>query len=419
MRHADGIRHGVRRGARVPQAWMAAPIGLKVLFFGSFVSNIGFYLMIPYLTLYLTGHFSWSMALAGALLGVRQYAQQGFMFIGGMAADRLGLKRALVWGIGIRGFGFLSFAFCSDTWQFFAAAIVTGLGGALFEPAYQAGYARLTPEAHRTTLFSLKNMSSNLGLAVSTVAGYALSAMDFYLLSVVTGALYFLLCVLIVWKIPDLPVAFASSGIRQDLRTIIGDKPFVEYTVLLIGYNYLLMQLYFTMPQSAANAAGNSSGVAYVYIAVALTVVILQLPASGFLERGGSRFSFIGLGALFMGMGLLLFAFTAQLPVLLCGAILFAVGMVVSAPLMLEVIALFAPPKLLASYYGFNGYALAVGGAISMMAGGWLYDLGERWRWPGLPWFVCMAVAAATAFGLWRLKADERRFRADGGQILH
>jgi len=81
--------------------------------------NMGFYALIPYLSLYLTDSFAWTMALAGFLLGVRQLSQQGLTFLGGLIADRIGLKRTLVSGVLIRGIGFFSFGFCTEVWQFF------------------------------------------------------------------------------------------------------------------------------------------------------------------------------------------------------------------------------------------------------------------------------------------------------------
>jgi len=142
------------------KAWVVAPApaSIKVLFATSIVLNVGFYIMIPYLSLYVTGQLHWSVMLAGALLGVRQFARQGFSFIGGMAADRYGCKLTLIVGIAGRGIGFIAFAACHSIWSFFLDAALSGLGGALFEPAYQAAYVKLSPAEHRKLLFALKNI---------------------------------------------------------------------------------------------------------------------------------------------------------------------------------------------------------------------------------------------------------------------
>lgn len=393
------------------KAWKLAPGSLKVMYISSFFMNLGFYALIPYLTLHLTGDFFWTLALTGVLLGVRQISQQGLTFIGGLVADRFGCKETLVFGVGVRAAGFMSFAFCSEVWHFFAAAIVSGLGGALFEPSYQAAFARLTPEEHRKTLFSFKNIVSNLGMVSSTIVGSVLSSIDFFYLSVASGSIYVLIGVLIAWGLPRLEVDFARNSVFKDIQLILKDGPFVAYTLILIGYYYLFMQLFLTLPQLAEAVAGDKSGVAYVYGAISLSVILFQLPITAKLQNVQNRFWLIGLGTLVMGIGLFSFLFAFNLIALLAGSVVFAFGTMIAGPLLMDVVPMFAPPRQLASYYGFNGYSLAVGGALSTIAGGWLYDLGVAKGWPGLPWLVCLGVALAASLGLFLLKDSRNRFQ--------
>lgn len=393
------------------RAWNVAPGSIKLMYVCSFFMNLGFYALIPYLTLHLTGDFLWSMALTGILLGVRQFSQQGLTFIGGIVADRLGCKETLVFGIGVRAVGFLSFAFCTEVWQFFVASIVSGLGGALFEPSYQAVFARLTPEEHRKLLFSFKNIVANLGMVSSTIVGSVLSSFDFYYLSLVSGSIYIVIGAMIAWKLPKLTVEFSRDSVLDDIQLVIKDKPFVAYTLILIGYYYLFMQLFLTLPQLAETVTGSKSGVAYVYSTISLSVVLLQMPITGMMQKVENRFMLIGLGTLVMGLGLFTFTFADNLPLLLAGSFVFAIGTMIAGPLLMDVIPVFAPPRQLASYYGFNGYSLAVGGALSTSVGGWLYDLGIGWGRPGLPWLVCLIVAVAAALCLYLLKDNRNRFQ--------
>lgn len=392
------------------QAWRVAPRGIKALYVCSFLMNLGFYALIPYLTLYLTGSFLWSLALTGLLLGVRQFSQQGFTFIGGIVADRLGCKSTLVFGVLVRAVGFLAFSVCGETWQFFAAAIVSGLGGALFEPAFQAAFARLTPHEHRKLLFSFKNIVSNFGMVFSTLVGSVLSAFDFIYLSLVSGGLYILIALVIAWTLPPLEVEFARGSVLNDVRAIWADKPFVTYTLILIGYYYLFMQLFLTIPQLAETVSGSPKGVAYVYATVSLSVIVLQLRVTKLLQRFENRFRLIGWGALVMGVGLFSFSFSLNVPMLLFGAIVFALGTMIAGPLLMDVVPMFAPPQLIASYYGFNGYSLAIGGALSTIVGGWFYDLGVHFGWPWLPWLVCLIVGATAFWALHRLRDNRNRF---------
>lgn len=396
------------------KAWAVAPSSVRTLLISSLLMNLGFFALIPYLTLYLTGSFYWSLGLTGVLLGVRQFSQQGFTFIGGLVADRFGCKQTLIAGVLLRGIGFASFAFCSEVGHFFVAAIIAGFGGALFEPAFQAAFARETPQEHRKLLFSFKNIVGNIGMVSSTLVGSALSSVDFLYLSFVSGGIYVFIAGLVYRGLPHLEVEFTRSHVLQEMRTIVRDKPFVMYTIILIGYYYLFMQLFLTIPKLAETVTGSSKGVAYVYGTVSLSVIVLQFTITRWLQRYENRFRIIGMGTFVMGTGLVLFVFADQLWILLAGAFLFALGTMMAGPLMIDVVPTFAAKKLLASYYGFNGYSLALGGMLSTMLGGWFYDLGEHWGMASLPWLVCGAVAVVSASFLFKFKDDRASSRTSG-----
>lgn len=369
--------------------------------------NMGFYALIPYLSLYLTDSFYWTMALAGFLLGVRQLSQQGLTFLGGLIADRIGLKRTLVSGVLIRGIGFFSFGFCTEVWQFFAAAVISGLGGALFEPSFQAAYARLTPVEHRKALFSFKNVITNIGMIGSTLAGGLLSNIDFFYLSFFSGFLFFVIGLLCSLFLPKLEAEVSTSSLAQDIGYIITDYRFIMYTVILIGYYYLFMQMFLTIPKLAETLLGNAKGVSYAYATISLSVILGQMQVAKWLNRYANRFTLIGIGALVMGIGLFLFSFAPNLPILLIFCIIFAIGTMIAGPVIMDVVPMLAPRNKLASYYGFNGYSLAIGGALSTTAGGWFYDLGSKYEMEYLPWLVCLLVAV---FVMWGLKGLERRY---------
>ncbi|TDF93297.1 MFS transporter [Paenibacillus piri] len=388
--------------------WRLAPKEIKVLYITIFSMNMGFYALIPYLTLYLTGSFMWSMALTGLLLGVRQFSQQGLTFVGGLVADRWGCKPTLVLGLAVRSAGFLSFAVADNTWSLFAAAVISGLGGSLFEPSLQAAFTRLAPEAYRKQLFSLKNMITNVGMVASTLLGSILSSINFHYLCVVAGLIYTFLSVFVYAKLPALDVEISRSGFRKDIGQILKDIPFVAYTVILIGYYYVYMQLFLTIPRLAVNVTGEQSSVAYVYATVSLSVICLQLYVTRWFERFPNRFPLIGIGALVMGVGLFLLGFANGLFMLCAAAFLFAVGTMISAPLLMDVVPMFATPRLIASYYGFNGYSMALGGALSTSLGGWFYDVGEASGMPLLPWMLCLVVSVMVMAGMFAFK-DKRR----------
>ncbi|NHN31402.1 MFS transporter [Paenibacillus agricola] len=395
------------------ELWKIAPKEIKILYVTQFLMNMGFYALIPYLTLYLTGSLMWSMALTGIMLGIRQFSQQGMTFLGGLVADRFGCKQAIVLGLAVRAVGFLCFAVSEQPWHFFAAAIISGFGGALFEPALQAAFARLAPVAYRQQLFSLKNMIINIGIIVSTLMGSLLSSVHFLYLGLFSSLVFAFLAVFVYIFLPLLEIEVTPNPIWQDIGSILKDLPFVIYTLVLIGYFYLYMQLFLTIPKHAVQVTGDPTSVAYIYGTISLSVVCLQLVVTRFFERFANRFVLIGLGALLMGIALFLIGLSHGVLMLCLSSVLFAVGTMISAPLMLDVVQTFATPRLIGSYYGFNGYSMALGGALSTSLGGWFYDMGQAREIPLLPWILCLVVAVVVAVSMSFFKEKAVRLASD------
>lgn len=392
----------------VGDVWRMSPLGVRVLFICSFLMNLGFYALIPYLTLYLTGSFAWSMAMAGILLGIRQFSQQGFSFLGGMLADRIGCKQALVFGVLVRAAGFLGFAFCTEVWQFIVAAILSGLGGALFEPAFLAAFARLTPEKGRKEIFAFRSVVVNTGMVVSTLVGGVLASVQFFYLSLVSGVLFIAVAMLVWVTLPKIEAEVTSRSWVADTREIIMNRPFVLYTVILIGYFYLYMQLFLTIPRRMEEVTGDTSGVAIMYATISLTVIALQLRIAVWLRNVSTRFVLIGIGALVMGLSLFLLGFVTTIEMIIADGLLFAIGNMMVAPVLHDVVTLFAPVNRLGSYYGFNSFSLAIGGALSTVLGGWLYDMGSHWNAAMLPWIFCLFVGFLVCLGMYKLEISRQ-----------
>jgi DHA1 family multidrug resistance protein-like MFS transporter len=390
------------------ELWKSTPFSVKLLLLTSFMMNMGFYALIPYLTLHLTGSIGWTLTMAGLVLAVRQFSQQGFAFLGGVVADLFGYKGTMVLGMGIRATGFALFAFCTENWHFFLAAILSGLGGSLFEPAGAAAFSILTPESIRKEIFAFKNVLSNIGVVGSQIVGTVLSAVDFFWLSLFAGGLFYVSALLTLFCLTPLKASNIRGGIMHSIVHVLKDREFVRYTLILIGYYYLYMQLFLSIPKMVEDALRDKAAVGIVLASVSVFIVLFQMRVVRMLEGYEQRLTLIGIGTLVMGVGLFLFSFTDTLWLFVANAFLFALGTMISAPLLIDMVPRFAPKELTGAYFGFNGYSLAIGGSIGQVAGGWVYDLGHMLAWHWLPWTICLAIGMLVAWNLHRMEAKLR-----------
>jgi DHA1 family multidrug resistance protein-like MFS transporter len=386
------------------EIWRETPFSVKLLLGTSFMMNLGFYALIPYLTLHLTGSIGWTLAMAGLVLSVRQFSQQGFAFLGGVVADTFGYKGTMVLGMLVRAVGFAMFAYCTETWHFFLAAVLSGLGGSLFDPAGSAAFAVLTPDAIRKEVFAFRNVLTNIGVVGSQIVGTALAAVNFTYLSLFAGGIFAASALLAFFLLPPIAATNTRHSMLDSMAHVLKDRQFVRYTVILMGYYYLNMQVFLTIPQLVEDVMHNKAYVGVVLSTISVSVILLQMKVTQWLQAYTQRLTLIGIGTLVMSVGLFLLAFADTLWLLILDAFLFALGTMISVPNLVDMVPRFAPKEHVGAYYGFNGYSLAVGGSFGQFLGGWVYDTAVRLQAAWLPWTLCLAVGLVVAWKLHQME---------------
>jgi DHA1 family multidrug resistance protein-like MFS transporter len=386
--------------------WRETPFSVKLLLTTSFMMNLGFYALIPYLTLHLTGSIGWTVAMAGLVLSVRQFSQQGFAFLGGVVADAFGYKGTMVLGMLVRAVGFAMFAFCTETWHFFLAAVFSGLGGSLFDPAGSAAFAVLTPDAIRKEVFAFRNVLTNIGVVGSQLVGTALATVDFAYLSLFAGGIFALSAILAFFLLPPIQATNTRHRMVESMSHVLKDRQFVRYTVILMGYYYLYMQIFLTIPQLVEDVMDSKAYVGIVLSTISVSVILLQMRVTQWLQGYTQRLTLIGIGALVMSVGLFLLAFADTLWLLILDAFLFSLGTMITVPNLVDMVPRFAPKEHVGAYYGFNGYSLAVGGSFGQFLGGWVYDTAVRLHAAWLPWTLCLAVGMLVAWKLYQMEQE-------------
>lgn len=157
---------------------LSFPMAIRLLLVNQLGVNAGFYLLIPYLAQYLGGTLGMSAAAVGLVLGARNLSQQGLFLLGGSAADRLGPRRVIIAGCAVRTLGFALFGLGEGVPVLVAASVLSGLAGALFNPAVRAYLAREAGD-RKAEAFALFNVFATAGALVGPLLGSALLLVDF------------------------------------------------------------------------------------------------------------------------------------------------------------------------------------------------------------------------------------------------
>ncbi|MGW2634885.1 MFS transporter [Streptomyces chattanoogensis] len=389
------------------------PLAIRLLLINQLGVNTGFYLLIPYLAVHLDEDLGMSAAAVGIVLGVRNLSQQGLFLIGGSASDRLGARGVIIAGCALRTVGFGLFALGDGLAVLLAASVLSGLAGALFNPAVRA-YLAQEAGGRKAEAFALFNVFATTGALIGPLLGSALLLVDFRAAALTAAAIFALLTVAQAVVLPAREVPPATGSVLADWREVLGNRVFLAFSLAMVGMFTLQNQLYLLLPDGARQATGWDGAPGIVFLVGTVANLALQMRITRTLKKRGSRARWIGVGLGLMGLAFvppmavaglgppsegLGGAALRALPVL-AGALLLYLGVMVAQPFVLELIPDFGRAELTGTYFGLfyvvSGIAAAVGNTVIGRA----MDTGRQTHHQWLPWACCLAFGLASAAGV-------------------
>ncbi|MEH6378908.1 MFS transporter [Streptomyces sp. KLMMK] len=382
------------------------PLAIRLLLVNQLGVNTGFYLLVPYLATHLGQDLGMSAAVIGIVLGVRNLSQQGLFLIGGSAADRLGARGVIIAGCALRTAGFALFALGDGLSVLLAASVLSGLAGALFNPAVRTYLAQEAGE-RKAEAFALFNVFATTGALIGPLLGSALLLVGFRASALTAAGIFAVLTVAQALVLPARPAAPSGGGVLADWREVLANRAFLAFSLAMVGMFTMENQLYLLLPDGARRATGWDGAAGLVLLAGTLANLALQLRITRALKDRGSRGKWVAAGLALMGLAFLPPMAVAGtegnvlglLPVL-GGALLLHVGVMVAQPFVMEMIPGFGRPTLTGTYFGIfyavSGIAAALGNALV----GWAMDTGGRDGTQWLPWACCLALGLASAGGM-------------------
>lgn len=377
---------------------------IRLLLVNQFGVNTGFYLLIPYLATHLGEDLGMSAAVVGIVLGVRNLSQQGLFLIGGSAADRLGARGVIIAGCAVRTVGFALFALGDGLAVLLAASVLSGLAGALFNPAVRT-YLSQEAGGRQAEAFALFNVFAATGALVGPLLGSVLLFVDFRASALTAAGIFALLTVAQALVLPARAVPPSPGSVLTDWREVVGNRAFLAFSLAMVGMFTLENQLYLLLPDGARRATGWDGAAGLVFLVGTLANLTLQMRLTQALKAYGRRV--IGVGLALMGLAFLPPMLVSgasptvwhAVPVLL-GVLLLHVGVMVAQPFVMELIPAFGRPELTGTYFGIFYMVSGIAAAIGNTVVGWAMDAGDQRDAAWLPWACCLVFGLASAGGV-------------------
>ncbi|MBZ6073359.1 multidrug efflux MFS transporter MdtH [Aeromonas schubertii] len=372
---------------------------------------LGFFVVMPMISLRFVDQLGWAAGLVGLALGLRQLTQQGLGIFGGSLADRFGARPLIVGGMLLRAAGFFSLAWAESGTMLIFSCFLSGLGGCLFDPPRAALVIKFTRPRQRGRFISLLMMLESAGAVLGALLGSWLLRFDFTYVCLLGGGLFLLAALCNALLLPAYRLSVKPTPIRAGLGQVLADRAFCRLVLVLSGYYMMWVQMMLIFPILVKQLAGTTAAVGWMYSLESALSLLLLYPLARLGERHYRLENRLMAGVLLMtaGIGLVAFVDTLAGVFLLLGC--FYLGIIIAEPARETLMTRLANPAARGSYMGFSRLGLALGGMSGYVGGGALYDHAMALGEPALPWLVLGSIGAITLLLLARCFARRPELR--------
>ncbi|GAA4004269.1 MFS transporter [Allokutzneria multivorans] len=331
----------------------------KFLLASSFLIPLGSFMVLPFMSVFLHERLGLGLGAVGVVLAVASLVQFSGGIVGGVVAERIGVRRAMVLALVVRTCGFACLlAGLAWTPAAVPALVLTCCGAALYLPANKAYLVEGVSGEQRPLFLSASNAALNAGMAAGPLlAGPFVLSVPGTVFAVVTGL--FLAMTFGHALLPERPAPPRSEG-----------SPLAGLSLLPFCATAMSFYLYFFLQHFLAVFAVPRTSPEYYSVVLLVNaglVIVVQPLVSGVVAR--MRYSLalvVGFAGFAVGMAVLPHA-------ILLGAVLITLGDIVLF-LKNELVALDTTPRSAAVVFGQQRLAAGLGACASGLVGGVLYD---------------------------------------------
>ena len=314
------------------------------------------------------------LTLVGIALGAYGLTQACLQIAFGMASDRYGRKRVIVFGLVLFSIGSVVAAWAPDIYWTIAGRCIQGAGA--ISAAVTALAADLTSDAHRTKVMAMIGSSIGLVFAGSLVAAPLLyAAIGMSGIFLLTAVLALAAIGVVLWVVPEPPPLDLHAHLpKVRFAQVLGDAQLLRLNLGILLLHLIQVSMFVVVPAALIQSGSLPLPEHWkVYLPVVLASFILMVPAIIVAEKK-ARMKQVFLGAivlLFLSQVGLLLGRRDFLAIVVMLLVFFVAFNILEATLP-SLISRIAPPQAkgaaLGVYNTSQAFGLFLGGAL----GGWL-----------------------------------------------
>lgn len=293
---------------------------------GRFMSTIGYYLVIPFLTIHLIEDGITDLQ-AGLLLAVLNLTRRGLGIPAGWASDRFGAARVLTLGLAIEAVAYASFAGAGSFWTWAVGVTLLGTGGSLNNNGSRTLLATSGSNGAAVN-FSRYYVMINAAALVGPLVGSVLLARDLMWIAFIAAAvLHLLFAAVTALALRAVPTSPAEGTGAAAIVSALRDRELVRYCAITIGGWFLITQFYVALPLTIAHQGlstallGPLNALNAAVVMVAVWLLSQRIAARSTLDR----LTVLSFSGLVLAGGWVLCAISG-LPVIVVAIVIVSVG---------------------------------------------------------------------------------------------
>ncbi len=377
------------------------------LWWGTLVNRLGSF-VVPFLALYLTRERGFTVEQAGLTASLHGAGAVLSGLTGGMVADRLGRRTALIAGLWLGALGMLFLGFAREPLQIAVAALLLGFLGELYRPAVAAAISDVVPAKDRARAFGLLYWVVNLGFSIAVPMAGLASRFGFQLLFIADACTTFLYGLVVWWKVPETrPTQAAEPGSNKRRGFPLApflDRVFLAFALPVLFTAFIFFQSNVTLPLDLG-ARGISPETFGLVLGVNGVMIVLVQPFMARVLTSVRRSVSLAWASALTGLGFGLYALTPDAGLAALAVMVWTLGEIAMAPVASAVVADLAPAEERGTYQGAYSTLWALAACTAPALGSWV--LGRHGS-QGL-WGTCLVLGLFAA--VWHLSIGGARRR--------
>ncbi|QEE17297.1 MDR family MFS transporter [Promethearchaeum syntrophicum] len=365
-----------------------------VITLGSFIDQIGGFMLMPFISFYMTSTFGIGMIEAGIVFLIVGLGSLVGGIIGGALTDKFGRKSMALYGLLMSGLFSLILIFINNLTTLYIVVGLMGLVGSLGGPARGAMIADVLPPEQRAEGYGILRVAINLSATIGPALGGFLLGQGFMWIfigdavtSAITAVIFYIKVpeTKPIKKIEDTDIPAKPETVGQSMggyKDVFKDWKFMFFIGISMIMTLVYMNMNFTLPVFLIDDLSFSPQIYGWLISMnAFMVVVLQF----YITRKVKKFPaliVIAIGNLLYGIGFAMYGFISSLAFVFIAMIIITIGEMIIAPFSEAIAATFAPEDKRGRYlavYGWSGLFPMMLGNIAF--GAVMDKLDSIWVW--------------------------------------